>query len=434
MRANRIPAALGGSVRRFGLRHKTAAAFLGGSLAVLPTVAVTTTAADWVNVAGATDLPGYSDELAVSEEMPLEGGYSPEPTTLSVDGSLPDSPDPADLAVYQPPEPGPHGIPSTALKAYRAAARIVGREYPGCNIDWALIASIGRIESNHARGGYVDAKGDTVEPILGPVLNGVGPVAAIADTDDGRFDGDRVWDRAVGPTQFIPGTWARYGADGNGDGVRNPNNIYDATVATARYLCSGGLDLAKEDQLRAALYRYNNSDTYVDTVIRWAEAYRGGVRSLPDSDVPLAVPTRGTTEAPSPVDPRPPSGQATTSSAEKKPAAPRGELPADTTSPSSDPELPPSVNEPSSPSPSSPSSPDETPDTTVPPESTEPSDSTETCEPTADESPDSSESSGSSGSSEQTDSTDPTTPPCSDPEDEPTEPRSTTQSTPAPTS
>ncbi len=76
-----------------------------------------------------------------------------------------------------------------------------------CHIDWALIASIGRIESNHARGGYVDAAGTTREPILGPQLNGQGGFAAIPDTDQGLLDTDPVWDRAVGPTQFIPATW-----------------------------------------------------------------------------------------------------------------------------------------------------------------------------------------------------------------------------------
>ncbi|WP_460444202.1 lytic transglycosylase domain-containing protein, partial [Amycolatopsis cihanbeyliensis] len=185
---------------------------------------------------------------------------------------------------------GPLGIPGSALKAYRNAADMVGVEQPGCRIDWALIASIGRIESNHARGGYVDGDGNTLEPILGPVLNGVGPVAAIADTDGGRYDGDAVWDRAVGPTQFIPSTWRGYAADGNGDGVSDPNNIYDATVATGRYLCSGGLDMAVDGELRAAVFRYNNSRTYVNTVVLWAEAYRQGVTPTPDSEVPVGAP------------------------------------------------------------------------------------------------------------------------------------------------
>ncbi|WP_447407116.1 lytic murein transglycosylase, partial [Clostridium perfringens] len=72
--------------------------------------------------------------------------------------------------------------------------------------------------------------------IRGPALDGDG-VAAIADTDGGRWDGDTLWDRAVGPMQFIPDTWSRWGADGNGDGAADPNQIDDAALATARYLC-----------------------------------------------------------------------------------------------------------------------------------------------------------------------------------------------------
>ena len=38
----------------------------------------------------------------------------------------------------------------------------------------------------------------------------------------GRLDGDDTWDRAVGPMQFIPSTWAWSGRDGDGDGVAQP--------------------------------------------------------------------------------------------------------------------------------------------------------------------------------------------------------------------
>ncbi|WP_415654160.1 lytic transglycosylase domain-containing protein, partial [Saccharomonospora xinjiangensis] len=105
-----------------------------------------------------------------------------------------------------------------------------------------------------------------------------------------RHDGDTTWDRAVGPMQFIPSTWAHYAADGNDDGITDPNNIHDAALAAGRYLCSGDFDLSDSEQLRTAIYRYNNSWAYVDTVIRWAKAYRSGVLTLPDSDLPSAVP------------------------------------------------------------------------------------------------------------------------------------------------
>ncbi|MFI5608749.1 lytic transglycosylase domain-containing protein [Amycolatopsis sp. NPDC051903] len=285
--------------RRLTSRHRTVVAVAAGILAVVPAVAGATAVAAW---AGA--LP-----TSHTRDVALEQGYdpqNPQVEKVAVDGSLPQSPVPLPLPLpaYELPN-GPLGIPTTALAAYHNAANILAHEQPGCHIDWALVASIGRIESNHARGGYVDAAGTALEPILGPELNGTGPYAAIPDTDGGTLDHDTVWDRAVGPAQFIPATWRGYASDGNGDGKADPENLFDASLATARYLCSGGLDLANPDQLRTAIYRYNNSDVYVNTVILWAEAYRNGVAPLPDSQIPLGAPNAAAVPAPPAVPPPP---------------------------------------------------------------------------------------------------------------------------------
>ncbi len=45
---------------------------------------------------------------------------------------------------------------------------------------------------------------------------------------------------AQGPLQFMPGTWAAYGADGNGDGVNDINNAVDAIHGAANYLATHG--------------------------------------------------------------------------------------------------------------------------------------------------------------------------------------------------
>ncbi|WP_409490591.1 lytic transglycosylase domain-containing protein [Amycolatopsis sp. cmx-11-12] len=297
MRVRHVPGAVTGHVRRLCLRHRTIAAVTGGVLAIVPAGAAVVGAGSWAATASTI----HSGDVA------LVGGYDPKNPLvhqIGVDGSLPNAPTPLPLPADELPN-GPLGIPVTALAAYRNAADILIAEQPGCHIDWALIASIGRIESNHARGGFVDAKGNTLEPILGPQLNGAGPFAAIPDTDGGKFDGDTVWDRAVGPTQFIPSTWKGYAADGNGDGESNPNNIFDAALGTGRYLCSGGLDLSKPDQLRTAVFRYNNSDTYVNTVLIWAEAYRTGVLPTPDSKVPIGAPNAAAAPPPTSVPPPP---------------------------------------------------------------------------------------------------------------------------------
>jgi hypothetical protein len=93
--------------------------------------------------------------------------------------------------------------------------------------------------------------------------------AAIRDTDDGVLDGNTTWDRAVGPMQFIPGTWARWGADADGDGTADPQDIDDAAAGASAYLCAGGRDLATPGGLSAAVLSYNHSTAYLEVVLRW---------------------------------------------------------------------------------------------------------------------------------------------------------------------
>ncbi|GCD33419.1 lytic transglycosylase [Streptomyces chrestomyceticus JCM 4735] len=178
--------------------------------------------------------------------------------------------------------PGAAGIPATALAAYRKAEGVLRGSQPSCGLPWELVAGIGRVESVHASGYGLRVDGSTVRPIRGPRLDGV-EFALIRDTDGGRWDGDAVFDRAVGPMQFIPSTWGSWGADGNGDGVRDPNNMFDAALGTARYLCAGERDLRRSADLDRAILSYNNSRAYVNAVRKWMDTYRGvGVVETPD--------------------------------------------------------------------------------------------------------------------------------------------------------
>ena len=83
--------------------------------------------------------------------------------------------------------------------------------------------------------------------------------------------------RAMGPMQFLPGTWSRYASDGDGDGKAEVQNLFDSTLAAARYLCSGGLNLRDQSHVMAAILRYNNSMAYARNVLGWAGAYATGV-------------------------------------------------------------------------------------------------------------------------------------------------------------
>lgn len=184
-------------------------------------------------------------------------------------------------AALAPASPSDLNRGGVLLAAYQAA---VAAAPPECHLPPALLAAIGQIESGSAGGRQIGPDHRVNPPIYGPVLDG-GPFAAIRDTDGGLFDGDIVWDRAVGPMQFIPGTWRTVGVDADGDGVKNPQNLSDAATATAVYLCSGPGDLTQPADLRSAILRYNQSEPYVQRVIAIADGYRRGVSVLPAQDL-----------------------------------------------------------------------------------------------------------------------------------------------------
>ena len=163
----------------------------------------------------------------------------------------------------------------TALDAYLRAEVSLADTDPACNIEWWMIAGVGRVESRHGSlgGRSLDADGRPNRPIIGIALDGGPGVKAIVDTDDGGMDGDTEWDRAVGPMQFIPETWSIRGRDGDGDGVADVHNLYDAAVSAGRYLCRLGGDLRDLENLREAYFGYNTSSAYVTLVERHALRY-----------------------------------------------------------------------------------------------------------------------------------------------------------------
>ena len=69
---------------------------------------------------------------------------------------------------------------------------------------------------------------------------------------------------ALGPMQFLPGTWDNYGEGGN------VNDPHDAILAAARYLVHYGAP----GDMRTAIWHYNLDYNYVDSVESFARAYR----------------------------------------------------------------------------------------------------------------------------------------------------------------
>ena len=166
----------------------------------------------------------------------------------------------------------PGGFVDQAWTTYVVGTEQSRERYPGCHVRPQILAAIAEIESNQGTfgGSSVDpATGDVYPPIIGIALDGTNGTAEIADTDGGYLDGDEIWDRAVGPFQFIPSSWAIFGGDGNGDGVADPHNMADAAVAAAAHLCASyAVDFDDHpDLLRAALFDYNNSIVYVEKVL-----------------------------------------------------------------------------------------------------------------------------------------------------------------------
>jgi len=276
--------------------------------------------------------PSRSAPGAMREEVPAFGSQSlsvsgvgtvfvpPESTGMVPDGDAADieaglivsraSYAPANLPM--PPSGGRPRLPHTVYLSYLAAEARERRSRPDCHLDWPMLAGIGEIESTQADEGRVRPDGTSFPPIYGPLLNGRNGYAAVPDTDGGRLDGNPRWDRAVGPMQFMPQTWQEWGSDGNGDGRADPQNVYDASLTAARYLCANGRDLSVPAQYTSAVLSYNDDLAYVRAVRAWARYYREGTPAQNPprpQPVPRPQPTPQPTPTPTPPPTRPPHPQ-----------------------------------------------------------------------------------------------------------------------------
>jgi murein DD-endopeptidase MepM/ murein hydrolase activator NlpD len=122
-------------------------------------------------------------------------------------------------------------IPAAALADYQAAAQTC----PG--LSWTVLAGIGKVESDHGRSNLTGVHSES---------NSAG---------------------AMGPMQFLPGTWSTY----NVPGMDDVYDLRDAAFAAARYLCANGAGAA--ERLRQAVFAYNHLWSYVDEVLGWAARY-----------------------------------------------------------------------------------------------------------------------------------------------------------------
>jgi membrane-bound lytic murein transglycosylase B len=242
----------------------------------------------------------------INVAVPVVGAPPAVSTPVQFTGTAGNANPPEEVAAVSP--LAADGIPRTALNAYENGAQRANLIYPTCQIPWPLLAGIGRVESDHGRfgGAVLYSNGTSSHKILGIPLDGTRS-AKIPDTDNGRLDGDKVWDRAVGPMQFIPSTWRSYGVDGNGDGVVDPFNIFDAAAAAADYLCVAGGDLGTEHGQERAVLAYNHSSAYLAEVLGLERTYAAGVGLIVPVGPAAPTPPKKTPHVP-PVDPGPPLG------------------------------------------------------------------------------------------------------------------------------
>src|ERR671934_1314631 len=163
---------------------------------------------------------------------------------------------PTRSATYAPSPVAIADIPADYLVLYQQAAARFG-------IDWAVLAAIGKIECDHGRSRAAGC-------------NPPGTVNSAGATGPMQFLGS-TW-RVGTPPKTVPAVGPPtasaaqgYATDGDGDGLANVWDPADAIAAAARLLAANG---APADY-RQALFAYNPSTTYVDTVLAQANAYRG---------------------------------------------------------------------------------------------------------------------------------------------------------------
>jgi hypothetical protein len=204
-----------------------------------------------LRVSAATYLPCVWRRLAIAAGLLMA---SPVALAALIAGPIEQAPVMSDAALAE--------VPVDLLPVYIGAAATC----PG--LPWQVLAGIGLVESNHARGLADPQTGDVAPPIIGPALDGRPGFAAIADPT--QPDG---WAHALGPMQFLSTTWRSWGRlapDRPTSTIPDPHNAWDAIYSAAAYLCG---EAGRIDDLEAALRRYNNSGEYAARVIAAAARY-----------------------------------------------------------------------------------------------------------------------------------------------------------------
>lgn len=171
------------------------------------------------------------------------------------------------------------GVPVRAVRAYGLAEMWMRSEAPGCHLAWSTLAGVAMVESRHGTSGTsgtsaIDATGTLTRSVIGPARDGAEGRPRVADTDGGRVDGDLRWDRAVGPMQLLPAVWTEWRARAARDGAEpDPQQVDDAALTAARFLCGTGGDLASPRGWWRAMRAQDQSLGFAGRVYTAAQEY-----------------------------------------------------------------------------------------------------------------------------------------------------------------
>jgi hypothetical protein len=173
-------------------------------------------------------------------------------------------------------------VPAVAIQAYGYAELFAQNQYPSCHLRWSTLAGLGEVESSHgqAEGAVLQATGRSAPILMGPLQDGKGGRALVNDTDVGAFDGDATYDRALGPLRLMPSEWREFGIDGDADGIVDPFDIDDASVAMARLLCAGNDDMSQLTGWNKAVARHHPGDAYASSIFKAANSYGQRTRDI----------------------------------------------------------------------------------------------------------------------------------------------------------
>jgi hypothetical protein len=209
-------------------------------------------------LAGATGVAGIAHQLTLvgqpqavpAEAEPTESELTPSMRAIIPAGlrSAGDADTPLEDAAHRAPVGSPEvyrgsivKAPGAAVAAYQRAEMVINQAAE-CGLEWTVLAAVARVESNHGEGEdrnhRVTKKGQVEPAYVGAPLNGRGGRGALPDTDLGDLDGNRSWDAPVGPMGLLPTRWAAVAVDADGNDQRDPQDLDDAALGAAVFLCA----------------------------------------------------------------------------------------------------------------------------------------------------------------------------------------------------